>query len=119
MKTSRPRLSTIAAFVFALACPAGLINSADLASSGGVEPSGGVTYDALLSESGALCAPSVAGRPPLLQMLVLAQSETKPFKPQPMKAAGGEVPLYDNLGALSFKVGTSDAKAQAFFDQGI
>jgi tetratricopeptide (TPR) repeat protein len=52
-------------------------------------------------------------------MLVLAQTETRPFKPQPMKAAGGDVPLYDNLGTLSFKVGTTDAKAQAYFDQGI
>jgi tetratricopeptide (TPR) repeat protein len=36
-----------------------------------------------------------------------------------MQAAGGEVPLYDNLGTLSFKVGTRNAKAQAYFDQGI
>ena len=66
-----------------------------------------------------MCGPSVAGRPPLLQNLILAQTETKPFKPQPMKAAAGQVPLYDNLGTLSFKVGTRDAKAQAYFDQGI
>ena len=118
-RTSRPRLTTIAALAFALACPAGLISSADLMASRGVEPSGGETYDALLSEPGNMCAPSVAGRPPLLQNLILAQTETKPFKPQPMKAAGGPVPLYDNLGTLSFKVGTRDAKAQAYFDQGI
>jgi hypothetical protein len=60
-----------------------------------------------------VCAPVVAGRPPLLQRLVLAQAETKPFKPQPMQAAGGEVPLDDNLGTLSLKVGTRSAKAQA------
>jgi tetratricopeptide (TPR) repeat protein len=117
-RTSRPRLSTIAAVAFALAFSAGLISSADLASRG-VEPAVGGTYDALLSESGGWCAPSVAGRPPLLQNLMLAQTETKPFKPQPMKAASGPVPLYDNLGTLSFKVGTRDAKAQAYFDQGI
>jgi len=115
----RPRLSTIAALAFALACPAGLISSADLVAIRKLEPSGGATYDALLSEPGYMCGPSVAGRPPLLQNLVLAQTETRPFKPQPMQAAAGPVPLYDNLGTLSFKVGTRDAKAQAYFDQGI
>jgi tetratricopeptide (TPR) repeat protein len=102
---------------------AGLFSSASLMASRGVEPSGGETYDPLLSEQGNVCAPAVAGRPPLLQKLILAQagakSETKPFKPQPMQAAGGEVPLYDNLGTLSFKVGTRSPKAQAYFDQGI
>ena len=98
---------------------AGLFSSADLMVSRGVEPSGRETYDPLLSEPGNVCAPAVAGRPPLLQNLILAQGETKPFKPQPMQAAGGEVPLYDNLGTLSFKVGTRNAKAQAYFDQGI
>ena len=66
-----------------------------------VEPPRGEAYDPLLSEPGTVCAPAVAGRPPLLQKLILAQTETKPFKPQPMQAAGGEVPLYDNLGTLS------------------
>jgi tetratricopeptide (TPR) repeat protein len=66
-----------------------------------------------------MCGPSVAGRPPLLQNLILAQTETKPFTPQPMKAEAGPAPLYDNLGTLSFKVGTQNAKAQAYFDQGI
>ena len=98
---------------------AGLFSSSDLMARRGVEPSGGAAYDPLLSEPGNVCAPAVAGRPPLLQKLILAQTETKPFKPQPMQAAGGEVPLYDNLGKLSFKVGTRNAKAQAYFDQGI
>jgi len=74
-------------------------------------------FDPLLDDS-AFCGPP-AGRPPLLQKLILAQAETKPFKPQPMQAAGGEVPLYDNLGTLSLKVGTRNAKAQAYFDQGL
>src|SRR5262245_47161496 len=95
----RPALSTIAGLSFALAFSAELIRSGDLTES--------PTYDALLSEPGYMCAPAVAGRPPLLQNLILAQTETKPFNPQPMKAAGGDVPLYDNLGTLSFKVGTS------------
>jgi hypothetical protein len=105
----RPRVSSIAALAIALTCPAGR----------GVEASGGGTYDPLLSESGNVCAPIAAGAPRLLQGLILAQTETRPFKPQPMQAAGGEVPLYDNLGTLSFKVGTRIAKAQAYFDQGI
>jgi tetratricopeptide (TPR) repeat protein len=98
---------------------ASLYGSADLPASRGVEPLGRRTYDPLLSEPGNVCTPAVAGRPPLLRQLVLAQAETKPFKPQPMLAAGGDVPLYDNLGTLSFKVGTREAKAQAYFDQGI
>ena len=36
-----------------------------------------------------------------------------------MKAADGAVPLYDNLGGLTLKVGTHSAKAQAYFDQGL
>jgi tetratricopeptide (TPR) repeat protein len=96
-----------------------MISSADPIAGGGVAPSGNSAYDALLSEPGALCSPAVSGRPPLLQRLIVAQTETKPFRPQPMKAASGAVPLYDNLGTLSFQVGTRDAKAQAYFDQGI
>jgi hypothetical protein len=84
------------------------------------QPAAGVggndEFDPLLDD-GRLAAPVRA--PPLLQQLILAQTETKPFRPQPMQAAGGEVPLYDNLGTLSFKVGTRNAKAQAYFDQGI
>ena len=112
-------LSATAALAFALSFSATLISSEDLASSRSVQPATSVTYDALLSEPGYLCGPSIAGRPPLLQNLILAQTETKPFRPQPMKAAPGPVPLYDNLGTLSFKVGTRNAKAQAFFDQGM
>ena len=117
-RTRSPRLSTIAALAFALAL-AGPFSSADLMASRGVELSGRDAYDPLLSEPGNVCTPAVAGRPPLLQKLILAQTETKPFKPQPMQAAGGDVPLYDNLGTLSFKVGTRNAKAQAYFDQGM
>jgi len=111
---ARPTYLKFTALSFALAS---LFGSAELAAGSGA-------YDPLLSDPGnLLCTPAVAGRPPLLQQLVLAQagtkSETKPFKPQPMQAASGEVPLYDNLGTLSLKVGTRDAKAQAYFDQGI
>ena len=117
MKKQFPR-TDVRGVAMALAL-AGLFGSANLVASSGVEPSGRATYDPLLDAQGNVCAPAVAGRPPLLQKLILAQTETKPFKPQPMQAAGGDVPLYDNLGTLSLKVGTRNAKAQAYFDQGM
>jgi tetratricopeptide (TPR) repeat protein len=98
---------------------AGLFGAASLMAASGVEPSGRAIYDPLFDAQGNVCAPAAAGRPPLLQKLILAQGETKPFKPQPMQAAGGDVPLYGNLGTLSFKVGTRNARAQAYFDQGM
>ncbi|MES2883603.1 MAG: hypothetical protein V4709_02285, partial [Pseudomonadota bacterium] len=102
---------------------AGLFGSAKLGARSGAESSASASFDPLLDAQGNVCAPAVAGRPPLLQKLLLAQagtqSETKPFKPEPMQAAGGDVPLYRNLGTLSFKVGTRSAKAQAYFDQGM
>jgi tetratricopeptide (TPR) repeat protein len=98
---------------------AGLFCAASATASPGIEPAAPGGYDPLLSEPGNLCAPATTGRPPLLQRLVLAQAETRPFKPEPMRAADGEVPLYKNLGTLSFKVGTRNAKAQAYFDQGL
>jgi tetratricopeptide (TPR) repeat protein len=116
-KRRRPRLSTASALV--ASALAGLFGSADLMANRGVEPSAGETYDPLLSEPGNVCTPAAAGRPPLVQRLIVAQAETKPFQPQPMQAAGGQAMLYDNLGTLSFKVGTRDAKAQAYFDQGM
>ncbi|NCT66579.1 MAG: hypothetical protein GXC76_02930 [Rhodanobacteraceae bacterium] len=78
----------------------------------------------MLDGPGAVCTPAAGGRPRLLQTLVLAQAqtqkaETKPFPPQPMKAAAGTPPLYGNLGTLSLKAGTRNAKAQAYFDQGL
>lgn len=75
--------------------------------------------DPLLDLPGAVCTPTGGGRPRLLETLVLAQSETRPFPPQPMKAAEGRPPLYDNLGTLSLRAGTKNAKAQAYFDQGL
>ena len=117
MKNQSPR-TALRAVAMALAL-AGLFGSASLVATSGVEPSGRATYDPLFDAQGNVCAPAAAGRPPLLQKLVLAQGETKPFKPQPMQAAGGDVPLYGNLGTLSFKVGTRNAKAQAYFDQGM
>ncbi len=66
-----------------------------------------------------VCGPSYGGQPALLKMLVAAKTETAPFQPAPMQAASGDVPLYRNLGALAFKVGTRTPQAQAYVDQGM
>src|SRR5204863_2349825 len=77
-------------------------------------------YDPLLQDNtGRACIPAAGGQPALLKHLVLAKTETQPFKPQPMQAAGGDVPLFEGLGTLTFKVGTTNAKAQSYFDQGL
>ncbi|MFC0253637.1 hypothetical protein [Massilia consociata] len=79
---------------------------------------------------GAACAPARAGRPPLLDRLVLAQAETAPFKPgqalpppvggrAPADGRDALPPLYDNLGSLHVPVTTGNPKAQAYFDQGM
>jgi tetratricopeptide (TPR) repeat protein len=78
-------------------------------------------FDSLLA-SGAVCGVPAGGAPPLLKKLVLAQAETRPFKPgqqAPMPASKGMPVLYDNLGTLHFPVSTRNPKAQAWFDQGL
>ena len=72
-KTHCHRLSTIAALAAALA---GLCSPADLMAGRSVEASGPEPYDPLLSEPGNVCAPAIAGRPALLQKLILAQHQT-------------------------------------------
>lgn len=94
----------------------GICGSSSLMGRAGIAPA---AFDPLLDPTGAVCSPATAGRPALLDALVLAQAETRPFPVQPMKAAGGAVPLYDNLGQLTLTVGTKRAKAQAYFDQGL
>ena len=74
--------------------------------------------------AGAQCTPARAGRPPLLDRLVLAQgqAETRPFKPgqqRPTQASEAPPPLYTNLGSLHVQVTTTVPKAQAYFDQGL
>jgi len=76
-------------------------------------------FDPLLSGPGGVCGPSVTGQPAILKALILAKTETAPFQPVPMKATGGDVPIYKNLGALAFKITTGDAKAQTYFNQGL
>ncbi len=65
-------------------------------------------FDPLLSEPGRACGPVAGDQPALLKMLVAAaKTETTPFQPVPMQAAGGDVPLYRDLGRLHFKVTTA------------
>lgn len=86
----------------------------------GRSPEPAAAYDSLLDPGGGVCSAPAAGRPALLEALVLAQAtETRPFPVVPMQAADGAVPLYDNLGTLGLEVGTASAIAQAYFDQGL
>jgi len=85
----------------------------------GAPGAGNDTFDPLL-DGGALCVQEAAGPPAVLRALVLAAAETAPFQPVPAKPAMSEAPvLYENLGTLRFKAGTSNPRAQAWFDQGV
>ena len=76
-------------------------------------------FDPLL-DGGPLCAPQGSGQPAVLRALILAKTETSPFQPVPAAPSLAETPsLYENLGSLTFKAGTSSRKAQAWFDQGM
>ena len=79
--------------------------------------------DPLFAAAGsALCTLPQAGRPPLLERMILAQAESTPFQPGqqlPAKAATGTPPLYNDLGALHVPVTTASTKAQAYFNQGM
>ncbi len=75
--------------------------------------------DPLLAGGGRICGPATGGQPPLLKAFILARNETTPFQPAPMNAAGGEVPLFPDLGRLHLRVGTRSPAAQKYFDQGL
>lgn len=78
-------------------------------------------FDAMFA-NGKICAPVQPGPPPLLQKLMLAKAETAPFKPgarQSDTLAAAMPPLFKDLGDLHFKISTTSAQAQAYFDQGL
>jgi tetratricopeptide (TPR) repeat protein len=77
-------------------------------------------FDPLL-DGGPICSARNGGGPPaVLRNFILARTETAPFQPVPAAPAMGEAPvLYDNLGKLTFKAGTANTRAQAWFDQGL
>jgi tetratricopeptide (TPR) repeat protein len=80
---------------------------------------GGESFDPLL-DGGAFCGLPSGGQPVVLRALILAKTETAPFQPVPAQPALSEAPvLYHNLGTLTFKAGTRNPKAQAWFDQGV
>src|SRR5438105_3893581 len=93
------------------------LGACGLASSGTLVGAGG--FDSLLGEPGRACGVAAGGQPAVMKALIVAKTETAPFQPAPMKAASGDVPLYDNLGALAFKISTRSAQAQAYFNQGL
>lgn len=101
--------------------------SVDDRPSGGNTPAGatavGSSFDPLLDTGPASACGPVAGTPMKIPaawlVAVAAKTETTPFQPQPMKAAGGDVPLYKELGTLAFPITTRDARAQAYFNQGL
>jgi tetratricopeptide (TPR) repeat protein len=74
----------------------------------------------------ASCTQAQPGRPVLLASLLQAQqqvpTETRPFRPGqqlPAAADSAAPPLYKNLGKLHMPVSTTQAQAQAYFDQGL
>lgn len=95
---------------------AGAVALAGMAAPAGARPA----FDPLL-DGGGLCRAAPAGRPVLLHALLAAapRTETAPFQPAPMKAAPGDVPLYGDLGRLSFRLGRAAPRVQAYFDQGL
>lgn len=116
---SRHQPPALRRIVSALAA-CGLIASATLVASRVTAGDRSEIYDPILQDNtGRACVPATGGQPAVLRNLILAKTETQPFKPQPMQAAGGEVPLFEGLGTLTFKVGTRNPKAQAYFDQGL
>src|SRR5689334_19894968 len=78
----------------------GAIASTVLVASRVTAGEGKVLYDPVLLEPAIACTPGSGGMPAVFRNLVLAKTETQPFKPQPMKAAGGDVPLLEGLGKL-------------------
>ena len=74
--------------------------------------------------NGKPCAPGPTGAP-LLTKMILAKAETAPFQPGQKKATAGDKsatempPLYPGLSGLHYPVGTTNANAQAYFDQGL
>ncbi len=83
------------------------------------------TFDPLLDGGAAsVCGPigGASMKVPaawLHAVATVTKTETAPFQPQPMKAAGGDVPLYTGLGTLAVPITTRNARAQAYFNQGM
>ena len=130
---SIPRgIATFAAFVLLAFAVIGAVALAAMPSLWSGRGTANTGFDPLFAgATGTACAPTSAGRPPLLAHLVQAQTETRPFTPgqqaparpddkpgaKPGKAA--PPPLYKDLGKLHVPITTTSKRAQAYFDQGI
>jgi tetratricopeptide (TPR) repeat protein len=105
----------------AAAAGVGLLALAAIAPTLAKRQSNDAAFDPLFV-TGAACSPAQGGRPLLLDKLVLAQAETKPFTPGrqlPGKASASAPPLFKDLGTLHVPISTANPKAQAYFDQGM
>ncbi|MES3022010.1 MAG: hypothetical protein V4857_10550 [Pseudomonadota bacterium] len=114
MKTTR-----VAASVAVLA-GIGLVSLANLPQTRAAAP--GKVDPLFAFADGALCTSARAGRPPLLERMILAQAETKPFQPSkqpPGTNASGNAPLFHDLGTLNYPITSASGKAQAYFNQGM
>ena len=127
--SSNTRHNALRRLALALAAAGLLAASLSIAdrSSGGnaavAATAGGPTFDPLLDTGpGSVCG-LIAGTamkiPAAWLVAAVAKTETTPFQPQPMKAAGGDVPIYQGLGTLTFPITTRNAQAQSYFNQGL
>jgi len=107
--------------VLALIAVGAVTSAVLIADSAGAISASALAREAQVDLPGTICGPGTAGQPALLKTLVAAvtKTETAPFQPQAMQAASGDVPIYRNLGALAFNVGTRVPQAQAYVNQGV
>ena len=115
------RSITLRRLVLALIAVGAVTSAILIADSAGAINAPALAREAQVDLSGTICGPGTAGQPALLKTLVAAatKTETAPFQPQAMQAASGDVPIYRNLGALAFNVGTRVPQAQAYVNQGV
>ena len=97
------------------------LSVADRHGIGAPTPGADPTFDPLLDAAGgAVCGPVASAQIAKVWLLAAAaKTETAPFQPQPMQAAGGEVPVYNDLGTLAFPITTKSPRAQTYFNQGL
>ena len=97
------------------------LSVADRRGSGASAATADPTFDPLLDAAGApICGPVASPKLQAVWLLAAAaKTETAPFQPQPMQAAGGDVPVYGDLGTLAFPITTKNPRAQTYFNQGM